>query len=241
MMAGIDAVICAYWRPRKELTPHRANRVFDPSWVYKLQGMCRRCISGQWRFICLTDDPAQLDDSVHALRFTDIHPPGWPWLMDVWRRDLGYSKALFMGLDTVICGNIDELCDFETDLMMPRNPDAPKLICTGVILMTPQGGRRIWDTWRVNPAGIVDSAKHTFTWSHPFSDLKFVNHVLQGRPQHWMDDEFPGLALGYHQARHATGQKELRDLPDGCRIVYFYGEPKQHQLGHLSWVKENWR
>lgn len=99
-------VLCMKW-----------GTVFPPAYVNVLFRACRKAISGDFRFVCLTDDPADLDPSVETFPIPEIHcrplhwrSGAWPKL-SVFLKDLYglHGRALFIDLDTVIVGSLDPL------------------------------------------------------------------------------------------------------------------------------------
>jgi hypothetical protein len=122
---------------------------------------------------------------------------------------------ILTGLDTVIVGNLDHFADYcmtADKIALPRDPYQPERSINGVALV-PAGHRRIWDEWR---------GENDMEW-------------LRQHETAFIDDMWPRqvLSLKFHKVRDLGLQ--------GARIIYFHGRPKMQELGHLDWIKANWR
>ena len=79
-----------------------------------------RNVSRPTRFIAFTDDPSGLDSDVEARPIPPIKLPatglgGSPWRkLALWSRDIGVEgDILFMDLDVVVVGPLDDLFDYQ--------------------------------------------------------------------------------------------------------------------------------
>lgn len=97
-------VICMKW-----------GTLYGPDYVNVLYSACREYITGDFRFVCLTDDTTGIREDVDTFPIPDMglsdfdwKKGGWPKL-SVFAKDLyGLAgRALFVDLDTVLCGPID--------------------------------------------------------------------------------------------------------------------------------------
>lgn len=87
---------------------------YGPEYVNRLYGMVRRHLSGEFRFVCLTDDPLGLRSEVECFAIPDLALPqgiperGWKKLT-VFQPDLHGLRgtALFLDVDVVVVGSLD--------------------------------------------------------------------------------------------------------------------------------------
>ena len=94
--------------------------LYEPEYVNVLFNAARANITGDFRFVCLTDNTAGFVDGVEAypipdigLRSQDYHHGAWPKLTVFSKNLYGLKgRALFIDLDTVICGNLDQMFDY---------------------------------------------------------------------------------------------------------------------------------
>ena len=92
---------------------------YGPEYVNRLHAGVRRHLTGDFRFLCFTDDPSDLLPEVetHPLPDFDV-PPTWqrtPWLkLALFRDDLAglRGQSLFLDLDILITGPMDDFFAF---------------------------------------------------------------------------------------------------------------------------------
>jgi hypothetical protein len=144
--------------------------------------------------------------------------------------------ALFLDLDVVIVGSIDDLLLYPSDFCFMK--DYPSVNCphgherdanTGVTLMRNFAGAPVWDEYVKagipiwNPAGNEDKRL-------PLAAQGLINDLNIKR------DLFPENWVCSYKL-HEVGRK---GLPDDCRIVHFHGRPKQHEVSD-EFIERCWR
>lgn len=187
------------------------SRCFTPEWVDRLARNVRRHLTRPHRFIVFVDRVRHFTEAVQQLKLSR-QPAGFHSMIEPFRIE---GPLIVMGLDTVIVGNIDHMadwCEKPGTIGLPTDPYEHERTINGVALVPP-GNRRIYDAWR---------GENDMVW-------------LRNFPARRIDDEFPGqvVSLKFDDVR----RKGLQN----ARIVYMHGRPKQHELTHLDWVRENWR
>ncbi len=108
-------IICMKWGKR-----------YGPEYVNRLFSMVKRHMSGtigtDYRFICITDDSSNLIEGVESFPLPELnkdlpdHMKSTPWLkLLVWDRPLFNLEgdALFLDLDVVITGTLDEFFQYK--------------------------------------------------------------------------------------------------------------------------------
>ena len=107
--AMAQTVICMKWGTR-----------YGPDYVNRLYSMVQRHAKRPTRLVCYTDDASGLVAGVETFPLPHIVlPPNKEWLpwrkLSLWQKDLeGVSgDVLFLDLDVVITGSIDEFFDYE--------------------------------------------------------------------------------------------------------------------------------
>src|SRR6185369_17054915 len=124
------------------------------------------------------------------------------------------EPMIFVGLDTVITGNIDKLANWclqgkGKKLALPKHPFEEWSI-NGVVLVA-AGQRRIFDEWR---------GENDMLWMRSF-------------PHDRIDELWPGKVVSFRA--HVRG-KQL----NSAVIVYFHGRMKPHELPDERFIKEHW-
>lgn len=83
--------------------------------VNKLFFMVKNNLSIDFKFFCITDDSSQLDSDILPLPIYDNSLEGWWHKLTILRKDLYdlQGTVLFLDLDVVITGSLDEIVSFE--------------------------------------------------------------------------------------------------------------------------------
>lgn len=93
---------------------------YGPEYVNRLYAGVKRNLSRPFRFVCVTDDPAGLNDGIEAVPFSSP-PANWPrtWphiyaKLSVFRDGFADLKGptLFLDIDQIITGDLNRFFDF---------------------------------------------------------------------------------------------------------------------------------
>ena len=89
--------------------PAHSLGIFTPEWVDRLYRGIKRNTTRPFRFVCFVDREYEFKEPIESI------PLKLPYrnmfsLLEPFSEDLG--QVLFMGLDTIITGNIDHLMDY---------------------------------------------------------------------------------------------------------------------------------
>ena len=120
-------VICMKW-----------GTLYGPDYVNVLYSACREYITGDFRFVCLTDDVTGIREEVETFPIPDMGLSEYDWKSGAWAKLSVFSadlyglsgRALFVDLDTVLCGPMDPLFEVPGDIVVIdssenwRDPDA---------------------------------------------------------------------------------------------------------------------
>lgn len=241
--------------------------LYGPHYVNNLARGVRRHLQRPHRFICFTDDPTGLDDSIEALPLPELGLPDghadtrWRKLA-LFRRDLGLSgTALFLDLDLVIVDDLAPFFDLPGDFFIIRDDDL----------------------FRTKPLRKINRARDTFLHSvgnssvfryeigaHGYILDAYVADPVAATSGYEISQQFQSAQLARHGHLHywpkewcASFKNDcvprglgsyLHDpiLPDGARIVLFAGSPKMDEalhggggkwyrrIGNVEWLREAW-
>ena len=225
-------VLCMKWGTR--YGPHYANRLY---------GMVRRCLDGDFRFICLTDDPSGLRSEIEFRPIPDLGLPAgaerWAWpKLAVFHSSLNdlYGDCLFLDLDIVILKPIDSLFEFAPgpfciieDWVRPfRRVIAPRPgIGNSSVFRFPAGGMtRIIDDFLAGRSAILAQYRNEQRYLSAWAGEARV-----WWPRNWIVS-FKRHCLPPYAMRAFRGI----DPPADARVVVFHGEPKPCAVAAGSWA-----
>jgi len=220
-------VICVKWG---------AN--YGPQYVNVLYGMLRRNVTGEFALHCFTDAPAGIRAEVACHPLPELGceiPPDIPgkWRKQaLWARELPggvTGTVLFLDLDTVLVGNIDDYFTFGSpdDVVTARNWAHPlqRRAQTSVFRFTVGQHAYQLDNLRADPAGIARKYK----W-----EQCYVTAGVRGGVKFWPEQ------WTRHFRLHCLPPFPLRfwktaSLPAGAKIVTFPGGPNPPEVIHGVW------
>lgn len=187
------------------------SRGYDESWAEKLYRGFARNLTVPFRFVLFTDRDRRFAEPIEKMPI-ERRPIHYGACVEPFKLN---APMIFVGLDTVIVGNIDKLARWCLEnpgkLVLPKHPYEDWSI-NGVVLWG-GGNRRIFDDW---------AGENDMDWMRSF-------------PHERIDDLWSRKVVSYkaHVAKQGLSNK--------ARIVYFHGQPKPDTLGHLPWIRECWR
>ena len=201
-----------------EDVPAHSLGIFTPEWVDRLYRGVSRNTSRPFNFVCFVDRDYKFSEPVQSIKLKLPYRNMFS-LLEPFSEDLG--RVVFMGLDTIITGNIDSLMDYRGEFAMLKDPwfDRP---CSGV-MMFPHSPA-IWENF---VSQHEQAAKDATMFGFP-SDMVYLEKV----PHVLMDDT--GI---YSYKAHIRPNPRLLE---NAKIVYFHGKDKPHELAGLPWVEKHW-
>lgn len=232
---SVKQVVCMKW-----------GTLYGPDYVNKLYAMTRANISGELRFVCLTDDPTGVRAEVECLPCPALDNVHSSQKNAGWRKVtlFGESSALFdmtgdwlfIDLDVVVTGNLDDFFNYEPDLpfVVMRNWTQPK--------------KKIGNTsvyrFRVGCAphllamltsGDFESYLAKYRNSQTFISNEIGDGMLHFWPAEWCAlfkiQSIPPWPIRYLKAPI---------IPQGSRIIAFPGMPNPPEAAEGVWPEKKW-
>jgi hypothetical protein len=200
-------VATLFWQANRHSRDFSA--IYTEAWVEKLYRGFARHLTQPFIFVCYTDRPRTFAEPIHQIPLRSPEP-SYADCIQPFELD---QPMILVGLDTVVCGNIDHLADYclTADVIaLPRDPYARHQACNGVCLV-PAGNRHVADLHRCE------------------NDMEW----LRRQEHRFIDDLFPGQVQSFKGAVKATGLGDTR-------ICYFHGQEKPHQLRAGHPILEHW-
>lgn len=210
---------------------------YTREWVYALKrGINRHAetvlhndLDGS-EFVCLTDDPGVTP----LWRVPLKHGwPGWWSKLELFRPGLFKGPVLYLDLDTLVVGDLTDLCSYTGDFAMLSDFYRPKVAQSGVMLWTPGPHtefmyREFVAGWYDNPGGHrKPKYRGDGEWIH--AHFQRTGVITADRIQAL----YPGqvVSLKVH-AREGP--------PDGARLVCGHGNPR-FDNPKAGWAHTYWR
>lgn len=220
---------------------------YSPEYVNILYRAAARNITVPFDFVLYYGPeamrPGRLDALDQAIRTVPSELPSWWGAMRFWQpnpRGIETDTILYLDLDQVIVGNLDDLIDFPSNLACMKDWPAhccpsgrEKDACVSATLLRNGAGAKVWEeyvrcgmpTW--DPLSTVDRG------CLPEAAQTIINEPRNGIavdlfPENWVAS-YKLAVLG-------------RGMPEDCRIVSMHGRPKPHELvHHEDFVLEHWQ
>jgi len=124
------------------------------------------------------------------------------------------GQTLFVDLDTVLVGNIDEIADYQGDFCILRDFHHNLQYGSGLMCFNPEKTTHIWRTFVAQGCP-----------SFKLGDQAFIEQMMPDAD--FFQDRLPGQVVSYkvHCAK--------RGIPPYARIVCFHGLPRPHEVGFV--------
>lgn len=187
-------------------------------YVDRLAGAVRRNLSMTHRFVCATEQP-------EGVEVDTIPPPKLPG----WWAKLGLfqspafgqltGRILYLDLDVVITGPLDDLVNYPTGFAMHRDFTRPLVNASAVMVLDVGVAEKAWNVFAASPT-------------------QFMERHKQGGDQEYLTKVYPKVDL--LPLRWVVSYKlgAQNGPPKDARVVCFHGTPKPHECG--DWVRKAW-
>ncbi len=212
MLNGVLTVTTCLWTANQH--SRHFSRVYDESWAEKLYRSFAKNLTRPFRFVCFTDKQRTFAEPIEQERLI-MQNPHYGACMEPFTLD---CPQIFVGLDTIVVGNIDHLADYAMTASKPAIPRDPFAGVgpwerTNAVVIAPAGCRKM----------LLDGYAGE-------NDMDWINT----RDTDLLDDLFPQQVMSYKGRIQRTG------LEEETRIVYFHGPHKAHELGQVGWIAREW-
>jgi hypothetical protein len=204
---------------------------YGPEYVDRLYAGVRRHTTLPFRFICFTDDPTGITAPIQIRQLKE-QPNLWGWWYKVTLFDpsLGLSgRLIFMDLDTVIIGNIDQILAYRGSFAI-LDDFINQGVGFGSAIMAWEGGTlgHIWHHFAPQAEAMIGQIAGV----HGQGDQLWIQ-MAQPKADLWQQ-LYPSQIVSYKN-HCRTGP------PADSRIICFWGEPRPHQAAaKLPWVAAAW-
>jgi hypothetical protein len=220
---------------------------YTADYVNRLHNMVKRNCTLDFEFVCLTENPNDLNKDITVLPLPE-RLTGWWCKPYMFSNDLPLNgTVLYIDLDVVISSNIDKLflwnptkwCTIR-DFTRVMRPEWPKYNSSVVRFNTGQLSF-VWDNYAADP----DVVQRKF-----YGDQDYLYEVAKDYPATTYPDEWImswkwEIRKSKELGRGTKGTRKLAEIEnvvpsDECCIAVFHGDPNPHNCDD-PWVKENWK
>ncbi|MEQ8333981.1 MAG: hypothetical protein RH950_12255, partial [Nisaea sp.] len=195
---------------------------YGADYVNRLYAMVRRHLPGNWRFVCLTDDPRDLRPEVGIIDISTIATRGWWTKLALFDPQMPFADrtVFYLDLDTVIVGDLSFIEGLTVGFHVLEHAFIPGFN-SSVMLFDRAFAAPVHHRFRSSDAGRLVGDQDWLEECMPGIDV-FPRGPIRLYKSLEPDLESPGLAR------------------TGAKIVTFPTVPKPHQVPH-GWVAEHWR
>jgi hypothetical protein len=235
--------------------------LYPAEYVNVLFNACHAHLMDDFRFVCLTDDARGLAPGIEALPIPEIGCTPAMWRHGAWPKLGVFStdlyglrgRALFIDLDTVICGSLDAFLATPGRLIVldggenwrpGSNGRAAPLVATGIFAFSLGSLGHIVTEFQRDPEG------HFLRYDLEQAFVGAMVPEITFWPRPWV------LSFKRH-LRQPVGVDRLRPPrrpPADARVIAFHGEPRPIALvrnsqwarfpragrGPVDWVRDYW-
>jgi hypothetical protein len=195
---------------------------YPADYVNRLHRMVKRSLARPHRFVCLTDDPSDLDPAIETKPIENPELSGWWHKLTLFKPkffDLE-GPTLFLDLDLVIIDGLDNFFLYSGEFCVIRDwrPQEHNSSVFRIVLGTHP---EVWEQFARNHESISGRLHGDQDW------LREMLPDALGWPKGWVK------SYKWHlQSRDGEGPVPL---PVDTFIVAFHGRPRPHEVKDGSW------
>jgi hypothetical protein len=217
----------------------KESKEFTPETVEVLYNQVKRNVSDV-NFVCFSDNDSVKCDELRPL--TD-GLPGWWSIIEAFQYK---GPVIFTGLDTVITGEINKICDYikampEHEFMMLRKVKAHhNRNFTNLGIHGWASGIMGWNgdqSWLYKEFNYVQHGQ--LQWEQRYTSEKLMDRYIETRGHKnrfritCAQDTMDGIYSYKWDCRNG--------LPENAKIVLFHGSPRPNEVKELEWMQQHHR
>jgi len=222
---------------------------YSADYVNKLYSMVNRYCSLDIEFVCLTEDPSNLNDNITTIPLPE-ELKGWWCKPYIFSNELGLKGTiLYIDLDVVISGSIDKLFLYNTDRWCTIRDFTRKMrpqwekYNSSVVRFKYGTMNHFWEGFKQNRLLIERKFHGDQDWLYDATHKSMPACLF---PDEWIKswkwEIRKNKDLRYSMPR---GTRKLRIVenvvpPNDCCICVFHGDPNPENCDD-PWVRDNWK
>jgi hypothetical protein len=219
-LAHLRTILCMKWGVK-----------YGPEYVNRLYAMVRAHLKGDFRFVCMTDDPSGIRSEALCIPIPHLNLHLKPGQRDgAWKKLTTFEAdlqglrgtALFLDVDVVIVGALDEFFTHPGQFLIIRDyqrfwRSRKRIVGNSSVYRFELGAHSdVLAYFRAH----IDELTRKYR-----NEQEFLSHFLhaQGKLSYWPKEWCPSFK--YHSIpRWPTNYWKAPVIPPGARIVIFHGE-----------------
>ena len=204
-----------------------AGTKYGPEYVDRLRQAVEIHLTLPHRFLCLTDRPRELACATLPI---PLDLPGY-WGKVALFGDVLRGRILFLDLDTVIVGNIDDFARYAGALAVIKPFYRDSGFASGLMGIGEGAHPEVWRRFSENPSAAIEYTRALAVPKWNCGDQRWLE--LNVPAADYWQDLLPGQLVSYKV--HC-----MDGVPDGARVVVFHGKPDPHEVDE-PWLRDAWR
>ena len=229
-------ITIACWKWTRIKTGHQLPSVVDygANHVRVMESMLKRHVTVPYRFVCITDDPTDLE--CETIPLWETYEAGGcyhrlkAFSPDI--QDLLGERFCWIDLDAVIVNNIDHILTVDADFAIHRyayTNCSMQHYNGGLVVMSAGKRAKVWETFDPKESPLL-MKNMNLKKKLIGSDQAWISHVLKHGERTFGPND------GVYEAKVI----ESKPLPGNACIVMFSG-PRDPSTSELPWIKEHYR
>ena len=197
---------------------------YDATWVDKLQRGVARNLTIPHRFVCFSDCPVNCE----RIELLPKDPGFWSKLQ-LFRPGVLSGSTLFLDLDTVICGNLDEVIARLHQQQFVMWIEADKNIHSSALMYWNGDHSHLWDLYQSQPL---------LHWQELYSSPPLYGDqaIISENTKHTvLTDHCPS-----HWFHIASRKDDALDFSTVKMLMFRKASQKPSTMGHHSLVQQHW-
>jgi len=203
-----SAIVCAY-------TP---GGDFDGCWKEYVSRLYKSVVpnvgrSLEWDFVCLSKKDPQIEGVIWKKLAANLE--GWHVKFEMFREDLweGYDNVLFLDLDTVVVGRLDDMLSIKQRFSLLADLYHPTKPASGVVLFEPKGFNFLFEK-----ACLMN----------PVRRIPDIYLIVQWLKQAGI--EYGTLQDFYKIVSYKADVRDKQEIDHDTQIVCFHGKPRPQEV-----------
>lgn len=224
-----------YWRG--EDRPGWNNVGVGSEYVNRLYRGIQRNLDLPFDFCCLTNVPEIIPNLEREIQASFLLPKSWKGcLPKLEAHNPSYQsglkgRVLVFDLDTVIVGDITDICSFNGAPFITRawfkGIRKGQWLSGGDLLSFDVGSTNyLYEKYKKDPKDVErwTGGRERFVYREWAKPIDYWQRIL------------PGQIVSYKNHMIDTNE-----IPKNARIVSCHGNPRPHEMADVSWIKDNWK